>query len=124
MLAASFNVGNVTASDYTYSTSVSLPLWLFALIVVIATWIIILLLTSLRMIQRQRNNIHDNVEYYFGVTWLREMHVYVLVTYALIVGLGVYCYLVLLEPTVFYSCLFLPLILLALIKLDTEWVKN
>lgn len=76
------------------------------------------------MIQRKRNNIHDNVEYYFGLTSLREMHVYMLVTYGMIVALGVYCYIVLLEPTVFFSAIFIPLIFLALIKLDTEWVKN
>jgi hypothetical protein len=52
------------------------------------------------------------------------MHIYMLVTYLIIAALGVYCYKVLLEPTVFFSCLFLPLILLAFIKLDTEWVKN
>lgn len=41
-----------------------------------------------------------------------------LVTYLLVVGLGVYCYYILEESTALFSCIFLPLILLALIKLE------
>jgi hypothetical protein len=86
------------------------------LLAVIATWIIIIFLASYRIYQRERNNIREEVEYYFGVKGVRAYHVSMGVTYLMVVGLGVYCWHFLLEKTAFLSCLFLPLILLILIK--------
>ncbi len=117
MLASSFGVG-VSDAVYKYSETVWIPLWQFALIAVIATWVIILFLASWRMFLREKNNIHDNMEYYFGVAGIREFHVYMLVTYTLVIGLGLYCYFFILESTAFFSSIFLPLILVALMKLE------
>lgn len=64
------------------------------------------------------------MEYYFGVAGIREFHVYMLVTYTLVIGLGLYCYFFILESTAFFSSIFLPLILVALMKLEHQWVKN
>lgn len=47
-----------------------------------------------------------------------------LITYLLVIGLGVYCYQVLHNSTAFFACIFLPLILLATNKLIEEWVNN
>lgn len=55
---------------------------------------------------------------------MRTFHIAMTFTYLLVVGLGLYCYYILKESTAFLSCLFLPLIALALIKLEHEWVKN
>ena len=49
--AASFGVANANVY-YEYSNTIKIPLWQFALIAVIATWIIIIFMISLRMIQR------------------------------------------------------------------------
>jgi hypothetical protein len=49
--AASFGVGS-TNVYYEYSATILIPLWQFALIAVIATWIIIIFMISLRMIKR------------------------------------------------------------------------
>ncbi len=116
VLAASFNVGGANVS-YSYSTSISVPLWQFALIAVMVTWIIIIFMGSFRMYQRECNNIKESPEYYFGVAKIRTFHISMTVTYLLVVGLGFYCYYFLNEATAFLSCIFLPLILLALIKL-------
>ena len=123
VLASSFGVG-VSGASYSYSATVSIPLWQFAVIAVIATWVIILFLASVRMFAREKSNIRDNLEYYFGLVGIREFHVYMLVTYGLVVGLGLYCYFFILESTAFFSSLFLPIILVLLMKLEHEWVKN
>lgn len=75
-------------------------------------------MASYRIYQRQKNNIREEVEYYFGVKGVQSYHVSMFVTYLLVVGLGVYCWYFLQEKTAFLSCVFLPLILLVLIKFE------
>lgn len=65
VLASSFGVGSSVAS-VSYSQTVSVPIWQFAILVVIATWIVILFLASARMFDRNINSIKEEVEYYFG----------------------------------------------------------
>lgn len=123
VLASSFGVGS-SRSNVSYSDSVSISLWQFAILMVIATWIVILYLASVRMFNRMKNNIKDEVDYYFGIKALKEHHIYVLITYLLVIGLGLYCYQFLHNSTAFFACIFLPLILLATNKLIEEWVNN
>ena len=123
MLASSLGVGS-SRSNVSYSDSVSIELWQFAILMVIATWIVILYMASVRMFNRMKNNIKDEVDYYFGMKALKEYHIYVLITYFLVIGLGLYCYYFLRNSTAFFACLFLPLILLATNKLIEEWIRN
>lgn len=58
VLASSFGVGS-SRSNVSYSDSVSISLWQFAILMVIATWIVILYLASVRMFNRMKNNIKD-----------------------------------------------------------------
>lgn len=51
VLAASLGVGSADVS-YSYSSAVSVPLWQFALIAVMVTWIIIIFMASYRMYRR------------------------------------------------------------------------
>jgi hypothetical protein len=123
VLASSLGVGS-SRPNVSYSETVSISLWQFAILVVIATWVVILYMASVRMYKRNINNIKEEVEYYFGSKALREHHVYVLVTYLLVIGLGLYCNYFLGNSTALYASIFLPLILLAVNKLLTEWVNN
>ena len=91
---------------------------------VIATWIVIVYLASVRMFNRMKNNIKDEVDYYFGMKALKEHHIYVLITYFMVIGLGLYCNYFLHNSTALFACIFLPLILLATNKLIEEWVNN
>jgi hypothetical protein len=76
------------------------------------------------MVARFQANLHDPREYFFGHHMIREFHVYMFVTYLLIIGLGLYCYFFLLNSTAFFACVFLPLVHMVLEKMFTEWVKN
>lgn len=117
------NFGIVPNVSVSYN-NVKIQLWQFALIVIIATWIVILYLASIRMIQRHFNNIKSLVQYYFLFKKIQEHHVYIFVTYVFIVGLGVYCYLFLNNSILFFSCLFIPLILEILKQIFNEWSNN
>jgi membrane protein implicated in regulation of membrane protease activity len=123
VLAASLGVGGANLS-LTYKQSVTINLWSFALLAVMVTWVVVLFLTSFRIYQRQRNNIHEETEFYFGLPSVRSHHVAYAVTYLIVVGLGVYCHFILHEPAAFLSCLFLPPVLLILIKFEHEWQHN
>ena len=101
--------------SFTYK-SAKIPLWTVALLSVMITWIVILFMASFRIYQRQRNNIHEDVKLYFGSKSVKAHHVAMLVTYFMVVGLGLYCYYFLLESTAFLTCVCLPLILLLLLK--------
>lgn len=70
VLASSFGVGS-SRSNVSYSDSVSISLWQFAILMVIATWIVIVYLASVRMFNRMKNNIKDEVDYYFGIKALK-----------------------------------------------------
>jgi len=48
--------------------------------------------------------------YYFGLASITESHIYVIVTYILIVALGIYCLSYLNDKSIFLGCIFLPLI--------------
>jgi len=108
VIASSYGI--VTNAVVNYGTTV-IPLWQFAMIVVIATWIVILYMASIRMIERHNSNIKSLVQYYFVFSYIQEHHVYIFVTYLFIVGLGVYGYQILNSSIIFFSCIFLPLIL-------------
>jgi hypothetical protein len=115
-MASSFGIGSSKAS-VSYSDTVSVPLWQFAILVVIATWIIILYMASVRMFDRNANSIKQEVEYYFGSKAIKEYHIYIAITYLLIIGLGLYCCFALKNLTALVACIFLPIIWLAINKL-------
>lgn len=111
--------GGVSSSSQTSVeyNNVTIPLWQFALLFIIATWIIILFLASLQMITRNANKITSLTEYYFGIAAIQEYHLYILLTYALVIGLGLYCFYFLLSFTALLATIFIPLIYLVLASL-------
>lgn len=56
VMAASLGVGNAN-TQFEYSNSISISLWQFAMVAVMATWVIIMCMASYRMYQRECNNI-------------------------------------------------------------------
>ena len=124
VLAASLGVG-IKNINYTYNSStsggVNIQLWMFALISVMVTWIVIFFIASYRIYQRQQNNIREEVEFYFGFKSIKAHHVAMIITYLMIVGLGFFCLYFLKESTAFLTCICLPLIVMLLIKYHSEW---
>jgi len=53
-------VGGANVS-YSYSATLTIDLWNFALVAVMITWIIIIFMVSYRIYQRENNNIRDEV---------------------------------------------------------------
>lgn len=71
------------------------------------------------MYDRNVNSIKEEVEYYFGSKAIKEYHIYIAITYMLIIGLGLYCYFALINATALIACIFLPIIGLSINKLIT-----
>lgn len=102
----------------------SIPIWQFAILIVIAAWIIILFLLCGRLLARHIMKIREMVEYYFGFTSITEYHAYMLLTYLLILVAGLYSLLYLNDKNIFLGCIFLPIIYLFVSQIGTSWIKN
>lgn len=88
------------------------------------TFIFAIYLTTLRVLYRSLNKIQDRVVYYFFDKSFTEYHMYLLVTYSLIVALGAYTYVKYSTSLSLALCLFLPFVYLTLVALGVSWQKN
>jgi len=59
---------------------------------IIINFVVFFYMAGLRVLFRQVNNIKDSVTYYFGMEFLTEYHIFLLITYCLLVLIGVYFY--------------------------------
>lgn len=78
----------------------------------------------MRVLQRFMAKITSSVNYYFGVRLITEYHVYIAITYIMIVAVGVYWELYLDDTIIIIGCIFLPLIYLTILTIFVQWVRN
>ncbi len=102
----------------------NIPVWHFAILVVFFTWVIIFYLLALRILDRFKNKIRALTEYYFGTAAITEYHLYLVLTYLLIVAIGLYAEFYLHNTIVLVSAIFLPFIYKALFTCIFTWVRN
>ena len=107
-----------------YDNRVDLPLWQIALVTVFVTWILIAYSFSIRLLYRHFAKIHSTVQYYFGWERITEYHIFLLITYLMIIGVGLYWQLYLGDTIVTIACIFIPLIYLTVSNILIKWVSN
>lgn len=103
---------------------IEIPVWHWGVIVLLATWAIIVYMASYRFMARHHSKIKPLTEYYFGVPGITEYHMYLLLCYVIFVALGLYSYLFLNDKVIFMGCIFVPLIYLCCLSWAVSWVKN
>ena len=81
-------------------------------------------MASLRILFRQVNKIKDTVTYYFGAEFLTEYHIFVLITYSLLVLLGVYFYFGLQSMLGLLIFVFVPPVYMAIAGMAVCWQNN
>ncbi len=64
------------------------------------------------------------VEFYFGFAQFTQYHIYMLLTYFLIVAGGLYSLFYLNDRNIFLGAVFLPLFYLLVFEIGAAWVKN
>lgn len=64
------------------------------------------------------------VEYYFGFANFTQYHLYMILTYLLIIAGGLYSLFYLNDKNIFLACLFLPFLYLLIFEIGAAWVRN
>jgi hypothetical protein len=100
------------------------PFWLLGVASIIVNFVVFFYMASLRVLFRKVNRIRDLVSYYFGFVFLTEYHIFLLITYCLIVLLGAYFYLGLKSMVGLLICLFVPLIYMSIAGMAVYWQNN
>ncbi len=84
---------NETADPTIVYNNVTIPIWQWGILVLVAAWVVIIYMISVRVFIRYRFKIFSTINYYFGIHQLTEYHLYVFLSYLLLIALGVYSYL-------------------------------
>ena len=79
---------------------------------------------SVRVLLRYKNKIQSTTECYFGFQAVTEYHMYLALSYVLLLALGLYAELYLKDTVILVCCIFLPLIYLCLLAWGVAWQKN
>lgn len=111
-------------SDFIEIGETRWPFWLFGIVAIITNFVVFFYMASLRILFRQVNKIKDTVTYYFGAEFLTEYHIFVLITYSLLVLLGVYFYFGLQSMLGLLIFVFVPPVYMAIAGMAVCWQKN
>ena len=103
---------------------VTIPIWQWGILAVVAAWAIIVYMISVRVLLRHRSKIHALTEYYFGLPSLTEYHAFLLLSLLIVIALGLYCNFYLKETAILVGAIFIPFIYLCILDLGIAWNKN
>lgn len=123
ILGLYFTDQNLT-SDFIVVAGIHWPFWLFGMVAILINFIVLFYMAGLRILYRQVNRIRDSTSYYFGLEFLTEYHVSVLITYSLLVLLGIYFYFGLQSMLGLLIFVFVPLVYMTIAGMAVCWQKN
>jgi hypothetical protein len=123
ILGLNFGTDRLTAPIITIAGN-PWPFWLLGIASIIITLFILFYLASVRILYRRVNKIRDLVTYYFGFVVVTEYHIFLLVTYCLVVILGVYFYFGLNSLLSLLACVFVPVIYITITAMGVYWTNN
>ena len=103
---------------------IDIPIWQWGILALIGTWVVIVYMVSVRVLFRHKNKIRALTEYYFGFKGITEYHIYLSLSYVLLIALGLYAFLYLKDTIILVGCIFIPLIYLCLLAWANSWQKN